>query len=121
MSGLADKLYVSGFLADVGQIFEVAAAATGAGEAVCDMAILVQPDGSLRMMDASGWQLPALAAHTGAQTVYRVTRNSGRVRVEGRSGFRSCLLESETPAHKAAALLASRPVAHVYTALQITA
>jgi len=112
---------VSGFLAEVGQIFEVATAASGAGEAPCDLAILVQPDGALRMMDASGWQLPALAAHTGAQTVYRVTRDSGRVRVEGRSGPRSCLLQTDTPARRAAALLATCSLPPVITALQIPA
>jgi hypothetical protein len=112
--------FVSGFLAEVGRIFDVAEAASGAGEAACDLAILVQPDGAIRMLDASGWQLPALAVHTGAQTAYRVTRQSGHVRVEGRAGSQSCLLESETPARRAAGLLHSVPRLPIhFTPLQI--
>jgi hypothetical protein len=60
-------------------------------------------------MDASGWALPSLQAHLGARAVYRVTRNSGQVRVEGRSGGRSCLLESERAAVTARHLLNALP------------
>lgn len=84
---------VRGFWSNAEQVFEVAAAASDS----CDLAILIQPDGAVRLMDASGWQLPALAAHSGADAVYRVTRQNGRVRVEGRSRTHSCLLQSETP------------------------
>lgn len=87
---------VRGFWSNAEQVFEVAQAA-GAGEGISDLAILIQPDGAIRLMDASGWQLSALAAHSGADTVYRVTRQQGRVRVEGRSRTHSCLLQTEIP------------------------
>jgi hypothetical protein len=111
-------VYVSGFLADAGHIFEVATAA--AGEPASDLAIVVQADGALHLMDATGWQLAALAAHTGAQTVYRVSRSAGRVRVEGRCGPRSCTLETDTPARQAAALLAARHAPPLIRPLQIS-
>jgi hypothetical protein len=50
------------------------------------------------MLEAEGWALPSLVAHQGAQTAYRVTRDGGRVRLEGRHGCETCLLRSESPA-----------------------
>jgi hypothetical protein len=92
---------VSGFWTDAGHLFEVAAAASTGGAEPCDLAIVIQPGGAIRMLDASGWRLSALAAHAGADTAYRVTRQPGRVRVEGTSGARSCLLETALPSLRA--------------------
>ncbi len=50
------------------------------------------------MLDAAGWALPSLVAEYGSQTAYRVTREGGRVRLEGRRGSEACLLWSESPA-----------------------
>ena len=63
------------------------------------------------MMDATGWALDGLAAEHGAQTIYRVTRERGDIRLEGRAGSRTCLLRSESPAATAGHLLASTPSA----------
>jgi hypothetical protein len=61
-----------------------------------DTAILLQRDGSIRVTGASGWALPAFLSDSGAAAVYRITRNGGAVRVEGRSRVSSCLLERRT-------------------------
>jgi hypothetical protein len=63
------------------------------------------------MMDASGWSLGGLAAEHGTQTIYRVTRDSGSVRLEGRHGSQTCLLRIESPAAAARHLLAAAPAA----------
>ena len=59
------------------------------------------------MLDAAGWALPSLLAQHGAETAYRITREGGRVCLEGRRGFQTCLLRSESPAAAARHLLAS--------------
>ena len=57
------------------------------------------------MLEAAGWALPSLLAQHGAQTAYRVTREGGRVCLEGRRGSQTCLLRSESPASTARHLL----------------
>jgi len=71
------------------------------------MTILMTPDG-IRMWADSDWPLDSLASHHGAQSAYRISNRSGSVRVEGREGFRTCLLESASPARTARFLLAAR-------------
>jgi hypothetical protein len=86
-------------------IFEVASADAGMEETARDTAILVDCTGVLRIIDSQGWSMEGLQSHYGARTVYQVRRDAGRVRVEGRSGSQTCLLETETPAAKAVRLL----------------
>ena len=57
------------------------------------------------MLEAAGWALAGLLAEHGAKTAYRVTRDRGQVRLEGRSGGDTCLLRSESPAAVARYLL----------------
>jgi hypothetical protein len=71
----------------------------------CDWAILIGSQGDIRVVDAAGWALPSLLAQHGAETAYRVTREDGRVRLEGRCGSQTCLLRSESPAAAAGHLL----------------
>jgi hypothetical protein len=59
------------------------------------------------MLDATGWALPSLLAQEGAETAYRVTREGGLVRLEGRRGSDTCLLRSESPASAARHLFGS--------------
>ncbi len=56
------------------------------GSPDCDLAILIGPQGEIRMLDAAGWALSGLLAEHGAKTAYRVTRERGQVWLEGRSG-----------------------------------
>jgi hypothetical protein len=93
------------FWADAANIFETARQASQSGSTDCDWAILIGPQGDIRMMDGAGWSLPGLLAHHGAETAYRVTRERGRVCLEGRQGSQTCLLRSEPPAVAARHLL----------------
>ncbi len=68
------------------------------------MTILVGRDG-IRMIADSEWPLDSLLWHHGADRAYRVTERRGSIRVEGREGSRRCLLESNSPARTARALL----------------
>lgn len=85
------------FWADAENIFETARQAYQSGSPDCDWAILIGPQGDIRMLEAAGWALPSLLAQHGAETAYRVTREGGRVCLEGRHRFETCLLRSESP------------------------
>ena len=61
------------------------------------------------MFEAAGWSLPSLINEHGGRTAYRITRENGRVRLEGRQGFQSCLLQTEDAAAHARFLLAPCP------------
>jgi len=101
---------VSRFLEHASEIFDAATAA----EEPAALTILIHPSGQIRIVDGAERPLDSLQLEHGARTAYRVTRDSGRVRVEGRGVARRCLLESE-PSRKLAAakslgLLVDRPV-----------
>jgi hypothetical protein len=57
-------------------------------------------------MAESDWPLDTLAAERGARAAYRITHGAGQVRVEGRQGARTCVLEAETANGAARRLLA---------------
>jgi hypothetical protein len=101
---------VDAFLVNAERILQTAAAAENAGPASReDWTILVSPDGGLRMIAGSDWNLDALAAHHGAQAAYRTGAGGGRVRVEGRSRGRRCLLETAPPGAFLREMLPDRP------------
>src|SRR5260370_577053 len=85
---------MSAFLPDAEWLLEAAGVAPDPEFTTPDLAILIGRDGANRMMDAGGWMLDALQADSGARTVYRISRQSGRIRVEGRCGANSCALEA---------------------------
>ncbi len=62
------------------------------------MTVLIGHDGCLVMCADSEWPLDSLARERGARTAYRVTSTARRVRVEGREGLHTCVLESVRPA-----------------------
>ncbi len=98
------------FLVDAERILETAAAAENAGRATKeDWTILVSPDGGVRLIAQSDWNLDALAAYHGAQAAYRILSGGGRVHVEGRSRGRRCLLESAPPGGFLREMLPDRP------------
>jgi hypothetical protein len=88
---------VDEFLRNGSSLLEAANAVAGPAEPAGDMAILIGQDGSIRAVACSDWPLASLAAERGARMAYRVSHGDGRVRVEGRSGSRSLLLQSESP------------------------
>jgi hypothetical protein len=69
------------------------------------MTILIRHDGGLHMIADSDWPLDSLSWHHGAKMAYRVSERSGSVRVEGREGLRTCVLESAKPVQIARLLL----------------
>ncbi len=96
---------MSRFLEDAERVLETA----GVKPAYCgmaDLAILIDVWGGMRIVDAAGWRPEALQAHYGAATVYQVMRTPGGIRVMGRSGGRSCVLESSRPSPPQPAILA---------------
>jgi hypothetical protein len=95
---------VSEFFRRAEEILQVAVAGNaGAG----DTALVLDRQGGLRMLDPSGWSLPALAAEYGAAAVYRVIRRGDSVRVEGWNGSQRCLLEGHSAAAHLSNLLAT--------------
>ncbi len=60
--------------------------------------ISVSYSGSIHILsEAAGWSLPALAAEHGAVAVYKVKRMGKKVRVEGWSCGRTCVLTRDWP------------------------
>jgi hypothetical protein len=83
-------LFVRAFLRQAEEILEIAV--SGESDAG-DLAILIDRQGGMRMLDPSGWALPALCAEFGAAAVYAVERRGSTVRVEGWGGGERCLLQ----------------------------
>ncbi len=73
------------------QIFDTARE----GTEDCEVAILVQAGGAIRMIPAAGWSPEALRLHHGAGAVYRVSRNGPCVRVEAQAAGQRCELRSD--------------------------
>jgi len=70
-----------------------------------NMTILRGTEGGIHIIADSDWPLNSLTLHHGARTAYRVSGRGGSVRVEGREGMRTCLMESAQPAVIARILL----------------
>jgi len=81
---------VNAFLQRAGEILDVAVSGDPSSH---DLAILIDRQGSMRMLDPSGWSLPALSAEFGATAVYKVERRGSSVRVEGWDGSERCLVQ----------------------------
>ncbi len=67
------------------------------GPSVTEMTVLIGHDGAIQLCADSDWPLDSLARERGARSAYRVSSNQGGVRVEGREGLRTCILESRRP------------------------
>jgi hypothetical protein len=83
---------VRAFLRQAEEILDIAVA--GESDAG-DLAILIDRQGGMRMLDPKGWSLPALCTEYGAAAVYSVERRSRTVRVEGWGGGERCLLQRD--------------------------
>ena len=77
------------------------------GHELSTMTILIGQEGNVRLIAESDWPLDSLQAHHGAQMVYRIGQRQETVRLEGREGARTCLLESEKLNRAAQRLLAA--------------
>jgi len=83
---------VKAFLRRAEEILDIAMAGdSDAG----DLAILIDRQGGMRMVDPKGWAIPALCAESGAAAVYTVERRGGTVRVEGWGGGERCLIQRD--------------------------
>lgn len=80
------------FLSKAEEILDIAV--SGNGEAG-DLAILIDRQGGMRMLDPKGWSLPAMCAEFGGDAVYTVVRKAHTVRVEGWGGGERCLLQRD--------------------------
>jgi len=83
---------VKAFLRQAEEILDIAM--TGDGNAG-DLAILIDRQGGMRMVDPKGWSLPGLCAEFGAAAIYTVERRAGTVRVEGWGGGERCLIQRD--------------------------
>lgn len=86
------------FVQQAEDILEVAAQGDSSQQ---DVAMLIDRQGGMRMLDPAGWTLPALGAEFGATAVYKVERRGGTVRVEGWNGSQRCLLQRNVASTKA--------------------
>jgi hypothetical protein len=68
-----------------------------AGPSCSEMTVLIGQDGALALYADSDWPLDSLVREHGARSAYRVRADNGGVRVEGRDGLRTCVLESRHP------------------------
>ena len=78
------------FLEQAEDILDIAASGDASLQ---DVAIVLDRQSGMRMLDPAGWSLPALSAEFGATAVYKVQRRGATVRVEGWNGVERCLLQ----------------------------
>ena len=77
---------------DAASILETASAAAGQPES-SDIAILIDYQNGLRIVNAGGWQLDALRREYQAAAAYTVKRTSQSVVVEAQDGQSQCTLK----------------------------
>ena len=87
---------MTAFLQQAEDILDVAVVANN--HSANDVAILLDRQGGMRMLDPAGWSLPAMSAEFGATAVYKVERRGGTVRVEGWGGGQRCLIQRNVAA-----------------------
>lgn len=102
------------FLQQAEDILDVAVSGDGnPGEVV----IVIDRQCGIRMLDPSGWSLPALSAEYGGAAVYKVEKRCGTVRVEGWDGCERCLIQRTTAATRFGHLPGMGPAAYAMMAL----
>ena len=74
-----------------------------------DLAIVIDRQGGMRMLDPQGWSLPALCAEFGAAAAYTVERRGRTVRVEGWGGGERCLIQRNLTPRRPSDLPGMRP------------
>ena len=99
---------------------EILRIATSNTSELGDTLVVLDRQGGFRMLDPTGWSLPALAAELGAEAVYKVERRGLSVRVEGWNGSQRCLFQGQTSGDRAHSLFGA-PCAPQATMLQFAA
>ena len=84
---------MNSFLENAQQLFDVARADNKAED--LDFALLVRPDGGLHLIMESSAPFDSPVDYAEARVAYRVTRSGGGVRVQGKNGAQTCLLEDQ--------------------------
>jgi hypothetical protein len=107
---------VSAFFRRAEEILQIA---TNGSSDLGDTLVVLDRQGGFRMLEATGWSLPALAAEFGAEAVYKVERRGMAVRVEGWDGFQRCLLQGQSSRDRALSLFGA-PFAAQATMLRLT-
>ena len=79
------------FWEDAANIFETASAVREGGDS--EIAILIDDQKSLRIVDAAGWGLDALRREYQVSTAYTVKRSANSVVVEAENGSEHCTLK----------------------------
>jgi hypothetical protein len=87
------------------EILEAAESAAARGLSCSEWTVLVTQEGAIRMFADSDWPLDSLAGEHGARAAYRVSDRQGNLRVEARSGSRTCTIASTTQRRVARLLL----------------
>jgi len=87
---------VDRFADHAASIFDTARTALESGQSPGELTIIVSGEGGIRVITDSDWSLDSLAAEHGSDSIYRVTQQKGSVRLEGRSGARTCIFEADT-------------------------
>ena len=80
---------------------EILRIATTENSDLGDTLVVLDRQGGFRMLEPTGWSLPALAVEFGAEAVYKVERRGLSVRVEGWDGSQRCLLQGQTGRNRA--------------------
>jgi hypothetical protein len=77
----------------LGQAEDILDVAVGGDSDNSGLAIVIDRQGGMRMLDPRGWSLPALCAEFGAAAAYKVERRGRTVRVEGWGGGERGLIQ----------------------------
>ena len=104
----SEEEFVSRFLENAANLLEAAESAVQCGQEPSHLTILLGCEGGLRMIADCDWPLDSLQAHHGASMAYRVTQQHEKVRVEGRQGERTCVIETPDPNRAAKLILGAR-------------
>jgi len=98
---------VQALIENAQRILDTAVEARHNGLDSSDWTIFVGPEGGLEMIAGAEAPLDSLTWSRGARMAWQLRHAGGGIRVEGRSPFERCRLETETPSHAARMLLGS--------------
>lgn len=73
------------------------------------MTVLIGQEGGIHILAQNDWPLERLAEERGARMAYRVSRNNGRVAVDGVEGATACHLEAQAMPERVKDILRDRP------------
>jgi hypothetical protein len=92
---------VKPFLDNAYALLSAAENVAQAGQRSSDLVVLISREGGIRMLSNCDWPLEALEREHGSKMAYRVHRDEAGLRVEGRAGTRTCVVQSAPPAEAA--------------------